>query len=82
MMIGIFQALLETLEVGLRIWEHKEKTKYQEKISKLRIRISDEEAKDIYTRDQNVIDRAHRDLVFIAREWAAAVTGQDSVNKP
>ena len=82
-MIGsIVEALFKSLEIGLRIWDRKEKRKYLEQMTSLRKRISDEEAKDLSTRDQNVIDRCHRDLLLIVKQWSAEVEGSNPTDKP
>jgi hypothetical protein len=78
----MFESLAKALASGLSIWEHKEKTRYQEKLFQLKRDYRDEMAKPIGTkkgsRRNNVLDNLSFELRILADSWSTLVGAKDA----
>jgi hypothetical protein len=72
------EALFQALAAGLHIWENDQKTKYVDRLLKLKKQWSDEYAKDADMRDWIVLDSVERELCIIASEWSTILGIQNS----
>jgi len=74
----MISTILGILGTGLKIWKHKEKTKYLEKFIKIERTIHEERKKPLNLRDNAVIDNAEFELYILSKAWVATVKGSDS----
>jgi len=69
----MIEAIFSVLGAGLRLWEHKSKRKYEEKIYKLEKKYYEETKKD--RPDHAVLDDIEFELCVIARSFSSDVKG-------
>lgn len=74
----MFESLVKTLGVALSIWEHHEKTKYIDKLVRLKREYHEEINKPFGSRDNNVLDHLEFELRLLSDAWAAIA----SLGKP
>lgn len=74
----MFEALLTVLGAGLSIWEHKEKTKYVDKLMSLRRQYKDEMNKSESNRSDAVLDNLEFELNNLALAFSAQVVNAKS----
>lgn len=69
--------LIKAIAAGLSLWEHKDKTKYQEKLFDLRRQYREEMAKPVGTdpgcRRNNVLDNIEFELRLLLDSWTSLV---------
>lgn len=74
----MLDSLFKALAAGLSIWDHKEKTKYVDRLLGLKRDWDSEYAKEPDIRDDAVLDNIERQLRILTSEWTAIVGAQNS----
>ncbi len=89
---SMLDSLFQAVTKGMELYDQHNKTKYASQFKDILEAIRDEEAKPIYSdnkdqslRDQNIIDRAHFDLMLLTNSYvthASKVAGPDTPPRP
>lgn len=74
----MFEALLNTLTAGLKLWDDKEKSKYTDKLIQLRTDFYEEYNKAPDVRSDAVLDNLEFELRVLATSFSASVGKQNS----
>ena len=72
----MFEALAKALAAGLSLWESKEKTKYADKVLKLKKEYYEEYAKPMDQRSDDELARIEHELRLIVDAFSAAITSK------
>lgn len=72
------ESLLKVLEVGLSLWEHKEKHKYQDKYLKLKREYYEESNKPRGDRDGAILDNIEFELRLLADSFYLTFAGKQN----
>jgi len=78
----MFEALLTVLGAGLSIWEHKEKTKYVDKLMSLKRDWYEEYNKPDHIRSDAALDNIEFELRVLSLGFASEVGAKNSAPKP
>lgn len=78
----MFSELVGALRAGLSLWDHKEKTKYLDKLIKLEREWYAEINKPRADQSDAELDRIERELRVTSRAWIAVAGVSNASNQP
>lgn len=77
-----FEALLKVLGAGLSIWDSKEKSKYVDRLMRLKKEFYDEYNKPQDSRSDAILDGIEFELRVLSLAFSSSVGKQDAADKP
>ncbi len=72
--------ILQLLTIGLQLWQHKDATKYADKVIKLKQRYRDEENKDPANRSDAELDDIEFELRTLCAAFCSVAGAQNAPN--